>query len=266
MTTIDPWTISADGLSFGTFAHSIEVVRGIESVPARRGRSQEAYARHGDIAAFDSYYAAKTVTLLVKIGPWDDDGVSNQHAAGNFGQLRENWEQMAVVLGKRHDFIDLQRIVPADSGDSGETVTLQADAVVHRSVEVTGSPVLWQALVEFILPYPMWHENPQVQRSAATSHQIMVGGTAPVADMVFVFSGDGTVTWTETGYAIGVSGSTGAVTVDVGKRKATQGGNVDMSVLRLADAPDNWMEWPAQTEVNLSSTVNVAVNYYNARH
>lgn len=269
MTTIDPWALTADGLSFGTFAHSIEVVRGMESLPARRGRSQQAYARHGDVPSFNSYFSAKTLPLLITIGRWDDDGVDGLtgHAGGQLGQLRDNWDQMATILGKRHGFIDLRRFIPqepVDPEDPVVTLELQGDAVVNRPVVVSGSVGVWKALVEFVLPYPFWHELPEVERAAATSHSFTTGGTAPINDMVFTFSGDGTLSYGAVD--ITVEGSSGAVTVDVGQRKAFQGGNVDMSVLRLEDAADNWMEWPAQTAISLTSTVSVAVDYFNARH
>jgi hypothetical protein len=56
------------------------------------------------------------------------------------------------------------------------------------------------------------------------------------------------------------------VTVDVGQRKVFQGGELAMDLIRLSKAMDNWMEWPPQTAITLSSDVNVAVDYYNARH
>lgn len=260
MTLIDPWRLTADSLSFGTFAHSIEVVRGMESVAARRGRSQQAYARHGDIPSYNSFFQAKRLPLLITIGSWDEDGAID-HPSGLFGELRDNWEAMATVLSKRHGFIDLRRFIPDASGDP---IELQANATVHRMVEVTGSPALWKVLVEFVLPYPFWHELPEIERGSATSHSFTTGGTAPINDMVLTFAGDGTLSYGD--IDITVEGSSGAVTVDVGQRKAFVGGDLDMSVLRLPDAAENWMEWPAQTAITLTSSVGVAVDYFNARH
>lgn len=260
MTQIDPWRITADGLSFGTFAHSIEQVQGVESVAARRYKGQRSYARHGDIPTFRSYYEAKTFPLMITLGPWDPDG-DIDHPTGYFGHLRKNWESLATVIGKRHGFIDLRRFVP---DDAGESVELQADAVVGRTVPVRGSVAVWRVLVEFILPYPFWHELPKVEREAAMSHSFTTGGTAPINDMVFTFAGDGTLSWGDVD--ITVAGSTSAVTVDVGQRKVFQSGQLAMDLIRLSKAMDNWMEWPPQTAITLSSDVNVAVDYYNARH
>lgn len=264
MTTIlNPYHLTVDGLSLGTYAHQIEVVRGIDVLPDRRyGPSQIAF-RHGTSPTADWYFESKVLPLLITVSPWDDDGDQN-HTAGMQGHLRDNLDELMTIFGKR-SMIDVRRFVPAEESPGDDLIELQAWATVGKGTIIDGGVDQRQFRIDLILPYPMWHELPEIELAADTSHTLDIGGTAPVADMVFEVSGDGTVS-DDLGHSFTIDGSASAVTVDVGKREAYEGGNLKMSVFSLDGGADNWFEWPAQSTVNVTSDVSVAISYFNARH
>lgn len=258
---IDPYRLTIDGVSLGTYAHMIEIVRGLDVLPGRVRTPATVAFRHGTVPTADWYYDEKILPLVITVAPWDADGDAT-HSVGDQGHLRDNLDALLHLFGKR-SLLDVRRLIPTEESD--EVMELQAYATVGRNVIVDGGPVHRQFAVDLILPYPMWHELPEVELSADTSHTITTGGTAPIADMVFVLSGDGTVS-DNLGHEFSISGSTGPVTVDVGAREVYEGGELAMSLFSLDGGRDNWMEWPAQTEIEVTSTVAVAVSYFNARH
>lgn len=264
MTVLNPYHITVDGLSLGTYAHMIQVVRGIDVLPDRRGQGQQVAYKHGTRLTADDYFDEKTLSLLITVSPWDADG-SQSHTDPYQGHLRDNLDELLTIFGKR-SLIDVRRFVPVEEESPGDgLLELQAWAKVRRGSVIDGGVNQRETRIDLILPYPFWHELPQVTRAQATSHTIQVGGTAPVADMVFTLAGDGTVS-DDLGNSITIEGSSGPVTVDVGASEVYEGGELKMSLFDLEGGRDNWFEWPAQTEVEVSSTVNVAVSYYNARH
>lgn len=258
---IDPYRLTIDGVSLGTYAHMIEVVRGIDVLTGRVRQPATVAFRHGTVPTADWYYDEKILPLVITVAPWDEDGGAT-HSVGDQGHLRDNLDVLLHLFGKR-SLLDVRRLVPTEESD--EVMELQAYATVGRNVVVDGGPAHRQFAVDLILPYPLWHELPEVELSADTSHTITTGGTAPIADMVFTLSGDGTVS-DDLGHSFTISGSAGPVTVDVGAREVYEGGNLAMSLFSLDGGRDNWMEWPAQTEIEVTSTVAVAVSYFNARH
>lgn len=259
-TQIDPWRFTIDGVSLGTFAHMIQVVRGVDVLPGRLRTPIFVAYRHGTALTADWYFDEKTLPLLITAAPWDDDGDST-HAVGDEGHLRDNLDVLMRLFGKR-SLLDVRRLVPTEESD--EEMELQAYATVGRQVIVDGTPVHRQFFVDLILPYPFWHELPIINRGASTSHSFTTGGTAPIADMILTLSGDGTVSDNQGGSFI-IDGSAGAVVVDMGAREVSEGGQLAMALFDNAGR-DNWMEWPANTAITITSTVSVAVAYYNARH
>lgn len=259
-TQIDPWRLTVDGVSLGTYAHMIQVVRGID-VLADRVRTPASVAyRHGTPMTADWYFAEKTMPLTITVAPWDDDGDAT-HTVGDEGHFRDNLDVLMRLFGKR-SLLDVRRLVPTEESD--EQMELQAYATVGRQVIVDGGPAHRVFQLDLILPYPFWHELPQITRGASTSHSFTTGGTAPISDMVLTLSGDGTVTDNQ-GASFTIDGSAGAAVVDVGAREVTEGGPLAMALFDNTGR-DNWMEWPAETAITISSTVAVAVAYHNARH
>jgi hypothetical protein len=220
--------------------------------------------RHGTWDGSDPFFAEKTLGLNITVFGTDADGEVT-HPAGAIGHLEQNWSALKAALGKRGR-IDVRKFIPGgdESGESG-VIELQNYARVRRQVVAVGNSSVWRVFVELVFPWPFWRELPAITLTAAASHEIETG-EAPIADMVFTFAGDGVLT-SDTGHVIEIDGSGGAVVVDVGKREVSEGGNLAMGLIRLGGTkPHEWMEWPANSSVSLSSTVNVGVSYYLARH
>jgi hypothetical protein len=237
-------------------------VRGTAAIPGLRDTDQHVAFRHGVWDDDDPYVDGRTLALRIEVHSVDEYGERTESA---YWHLRDNWEDLAAVAGKR-GLIDVRQYIP--SVESGESIELQGFARRRSQVELDGDAAVWVLDLELKFAYPWWHELPLVELASDTSHAIDTGGSAPIADMVFTFAGDGTLTDDlNLGHEIGIAGSSGLVTVDVGKREVYEGGELAMGLLRLGDgSPENWMEWPARTTINLTADVAVAVDYYVARH
>lgn len=252
MTVLNPYHLTVDGLSLGTYAHMIEQVRGIDVLADRRRSPAQVAYRHGTTPTADWYFDEKVLPLLITVSPWDEDGVS---ALEMQGHLRDNLDELLTIFGKR-SLLDVRRFVPIDEGSGGDDLLeLQAWATVGRGSVIDGGVNQRQFRIDLILPYPFWHELPQITGATGT---FTTGGTAPIADMILTVAG-GAVS-----DGLGHSFTTvGAGIVDVGKREFYQSGILSMANFSLDGGEDNWMEWPAQTEVDLSGATAA---YFNARH
>lgn len=261
---LSPWQIRADGTVLATFASAVETSDNLDDLPERRFEPMRIANRHGIWIPEDGgFFDYRTIPLLIWVSGTDVDGQIT-HPNGAMGHLRKNLDDLQAILGKR-GYITLQRDIASRTNGSPLTLTLEAQAlVVSRITSRDRNGVARALAVECLLPWPFWHELPQISRPAATSHSFTTAGTLPVANQVLVFSGDGTLTDNH-GASIPILGSSGAVTVDVRKGEVYQGGVLAMHLLNPAPALEHWMEWPARTAVTLTSTVNVAVTYYHAR-
>lgn len=273
MTIINPFYLEADGHVIGTYADTIQVIRGLRVMPGKRRRPLHAASRHGTIPVTHLYRDENRLSIQITIKPWNADGEVD-HPDGAIGHLQENLDSLFAIFDKSTP-IDLHQWIPfrGDEGSGGPDLELQAWAIVDKVVTVEGDSGEWRMLVELILQWPWWHELPVItETSVGGLLDLETGGTAPVADMIFTFSGDGVLTWddgsaTEQGPSIlEIAGSTGPVVVDVGRRLVTQAGAPARGLLRLGEGtPAHWMEWPAQSSINMTTTVGVSVSFYNAR-
>jgi hypothetical protein len=84
------------------------------------------------------------------------------------------------------------------------------------------------------------------------------GGNREVYDAVLVFASDGTFTHSGLGWDLTITGSTGAVTVDLGARTVTMGGNPADNLLTRTDRKWGWF-LPGNNSV--TSTVSVGVTW-----
>lgn len=262
MTVINPFYLSADGHVISTYADSIEIIRGLKTFPAKRRQVLYAANRHGSLVAPHLYRAENHLQIQITLLPVTADNVTN-HPHGGVGHLQENLDFLFAIFDKSTP-IDLRQRIP--TRDVSGLLELQASALVDSVVTVEGNAGVWRMLVDLVLQYPWWHELPLIPRGSASSHSFTTGGTAPIADMVLTFAGNGTLTYAAGSSVLEIADGTGAVIVDVGRRLVTQAGLPARGLLRLgASTPAHWMEWPANTAISLTSTVGVAVDYYNAR-
>lgn len=264
MTVINPYYLQLDDLILATFSHHVETLTGLRTVPQRRRKTRYTASRHGS-DDFDPFFDELRLPIDISLWPWDEDG-GEVAVFGAVGQLQANWDDLVAVVTKRGP-VDVRQTLPVvDPEESGESVLeVQAYGRFDRTVMATTSHSRWRISTDLVLPWPFWHELPKVELAADTSHSFITGGTAPIANMRLIFSEDATVTHTETGHKIGIEGMDGTqVIVDVRQRKVFQDGQLAMGLLRL-DGPDYWMEWPARSQVTLSASAPVAVEFWNCR-
>lgn len=115
-----------------------------------------------------------------------------------------------------------------------------------------------------VSPYPYWKQGGNQSTDTISGADTLVnGGNAPVYDAVMVFAGDGTFTHSGLGWEIEVAGSTGAVTVNLGQRTATMGGNPADNVVRRSDRDWGWF-LPGNNAV--TSTVSTVVTWRASWH
>lgn len=112
----------------------------------------------------------------------------------------------------------------------------------------------------------LWHEggNRNLETVSGADTITIVGET--VWDAILVFSGDGTFTHSGLGWAIQITGSGGAVTVRLGERTVTEGGNPATNRLRrpgvVAGMEQIW-GWFEPGVNSVTSTVSVNVIWRN---
>lgn len=105
-----------------------------------------------------------------------------------------------------------------------------------------------------------WKEGGQEDTDTITGADTMtVGGNRSVYDAVLVFAGDGTFTHSGLGWAIEVTGSAGAVTVDLGARTVTEGGSPALNRIRRTPAAGQGQVWGWFTPGSNSVTSDVSV-------
>ena len=87
---------------------------------------------------------------------------------------------------------------------------------------------------------PWWQGKTEHSTTITGSGNITTLGNAPnVSNPIINFPGDGLLTHTTSGDTVQVTGSTGAVTVDVGRRTVMMGGNPAANVLRVSSG--HWL-------------------------
>lgn len=120
--------------------------------------------------------------------------------------------------------------------------------------------------VPLVSPNQYWREGGTESTDTISSGDTLVtGGNVNVYDAVLVFAGDGTFTHSGLGWAIEVTGSGGAVTVDMGNRTVTEGGNPALNRIRRTSAGDSRV-WGWFTPGNnaVTSDVSVTVTWRDA--
>lgn len=271
MAILNPHHVILDGLPLATVAHGLSTIRGIDQAPEPRIGLYEVAYRHGAHVDFDSYKGARTQRLTAYISPYDADGAVS-HANGVAGQRRENLEDLLAILGKQGAPIAVQKLVPHPTTPAA-VQTLEAEA--YATVNDVDGTQLRSLDFTLIHPYPFWHLAPKqgpaaVPASIDLTRATGLAATAPVADMVFTFSGDGRVTYTNPPYGatatqyVEVVGSGGAtVVVDVGARTVTSGPALAFNWWGTNSA--RWMEWAPDSVINLTTTGTVTVEYHAAK-
>ena len=100
-----------------------------------------------------------------------------------------------------------------------------------------------------------WHVGGNESSDTISGPDTLVaGGNVNIYDPVLTFAGDGTFQHTGLGWELEIAGSSGAVTVDLGTRTVTEGGNPAPNLLRR-----NHRDWGWFTPGNNTVTSDVSV-------
>lgn len=115
--------------------------------------------------------------------------------------------------------------------------------------------------------YPYWREGGnQASNVVSGADTITNGGNREIHDAILVFAGDGTFTHSGLGWAIEVTGSGAAVTVDLGARTVVESGSPATNRIRRTAATNGSRSWgwfdPGSNSV--TADVSVTVTYRNA--
>lgn len=113
--------------------------------------------------------------------------------------------------------------------------------------------------VSLYSPQPYWHLG-GTQSSYTSGGTITNAGQVTVYDAVVVFAADGTFTNSTAGWSLTITGSSGAVTVDLGNRTVTQAGIPADQLLTRTDRDWGWF-LPGANTVSGSATVTWRTQY-----
>ena len=243
-------TLSATGIAGGTSINSTAIhVQDWSGVLGNPGVSLTPFSvtgRPGDLLVGDALPKSRLLTLNMEITRW---GPVN-------GGLVEPTEQEQVVANT-DDFLTLLanplgnyleitlpdttlRFVKAYALDPAQ---VNQDRTLRRiSVPMFASPY-WRA------------GGNQSTDTISGADTLTTMGRVTVYDPVLVFSGDGAFTNSTAGWTLTITGSTGAVTVDVGARTVTMGGVPADQVLTVTDREWGWFLPGANTVTSSVSTV-----------
>ena len=113
--------------------------------------------------------------------------------------------------------------------------------------------------VPLVGDWPYWHEGGNESTDTISgADTITIGGSTAAYDAVLIFAGDGAFTNTTEGWTITVTGSAGPVTVDLGERTVTEGGNPAANRIRRTDRDWGWFGVGSNT---VTSSVSVGVTW-----
>ena len=228
--------------------------------PGYRGGNWTRLGVDGDDYRYDKALNARFMTLTV--AAWDRNFEGLITEADRCAQLDLNIDTLMGLLDGR--FI-IERDV------RGSTRWIRAEVASH--VTAIPGPVFgastsaYTFLIPLRCPYPLWQSETEYSTVVSGASTITNLGNARIPNATYAFSGDGTFTNSDgdeegNSYGMTVSGSSGAVTVNVEAATVTEGGSAADNLF-TADKP-YWMRLGRTGDigtVNVTSTVSVTVTH-----
>lgn len=248
-------TLSASGIAGGTSINSTALHvwdwAGLFGVPGISGSSLQVNGRPGGFLAGDQLGRQRFFNLNIEATSWGPNGAGSVDEADECAQLWENTDDFLTLITEPETYLEIDvgsdtRYLVVTNLDPGYT---QRSAKKRR----------WS--IPLVSDWPYWRAGGQEESDTVNgSSNITVGGRKDVYDAVLVFSGDGTLTHNDLGWAIEVTGSGGAVTVDLGERTVTEGGNPALNRIRRTPATGKGQIWGWFTPGTNSITTDVSVD------
>jgi len=253
-------TLSATGITGGTSingtAYSITDWSTIFGTVGMSGRPVEVFGRPGSVMAGDMLPESRFPTLNLAI--------LDRNATG--GLTEPTWQEQKqantdafLSLASSRSPIPLEVDMP-DSSKRFLLVRNIDDAPIRqpRRLRTIQMPLYAE--------WGLWRAgDTQSSDTINGADTLVVGGEMPIYDAVLTFSGNGTFTHTGLGWAITIAGATGAVTVNLGTRTVTQGGNPADNLMRRTVVAGQGRIWGWFDVGNnaVNSTVSVGVTWRN---
>lgn len=209
------------GMSINNTALSVADWSTLFGGPGRSGSVAEVYGRPGGYVAGDMLTAPRSLTLSVNVHKWP---VDPENCTASELSLMTNTDTFLAELARRE-------------GTYLEVVLPDASTRFLHVVSIAPSPMSQpRAFRRFSAaldaPWGLWQSGgPEKTDTLSGSDSLAVGGNAPLHNAVLVFAGDGSITHPGLGWTLTVSGSSGSVTVDLGRRRTTQAGTLAPNLL-----------------------------------
>lgn len=245
------------GTSIANEGIAVEAYGGLYGPPRQRGLISDISGQAGgqSTSSEERLPAARLFNLPIIIG---DVNPATGLADGGF--------TTAEWTARNQDTVD--SIIHSRSGFLIEHIRCDGTSRFLRALQ-NGQPIVnVRGLIERLMlvqcqaEFPYWRSTLTTTDTIAGADTLSIAGSAPVYDATLVFAGDGTFTNSDTGQAITVAGSSGAVTVRTGDgRTVTQAGVPARNLVTVSD--DEWMRFDVGT-VNVTATVSVGVSWRTA--
>lgn len=248
-------TLSGSGISGGTSINSTALMVAdwsqILGAAGMSGVIQTVNGRPGGFLSGDLLGRERYPTLNMRMTRWGPNGVGTLVEPTADEQLQDNTDDfLALITDPDGQYLEIDM----PDGTSRFLKVYNLDAALFRQPRRDRT-----ISVPLVSPMPFWKAGgAENTDTIASSDTITVGGNREVYDAVLVFAGDGTFTHSDLGWSIEVTGSGGAVTVDLGERTVTEGGNDATNRIRRNNRKWGWFV-PGSNSV--TSDVSVGVTW-----
>lgn len=271
MTILNPHHIKIDGHVLATYANALETVDGVDGIPGRRIRTQDAAYQDGGYPALSlpTFLEPRRQRLRIWVAPFDVDGAVT-FTGGPEAHLRANLEALYLLLGgKAISNHTVQMLVPTSAGTPK---TLENYARISGPVNARNSSRLVRRLdIDLEYPYPGWRDvtTGLVTLGPYTGSQSFTpGGTHPLSDATLICTAAGRVTHTQSGDFAEVTNLDGATSITITQRPprtVLKNSGADARGFYNANRP--WgLRFPAATLADLTITGTWSITYYNLEH
>ena len=249
-------TLSASGISGGTSINSTALHvydwAGLFGTPGITGSMLNVNGRPGGFLAGDQLGRQRFFNLNIEATKMGPNITLTEPTADE--QLKANTDDFLDLIQEPETYLE---VVMPDGSKRYLVVTNLDAGYTNFSLKKRR----WS--IPLVSDWPYWRRSVAEEDTISGADTIGVTGKKTIYDAVLVFSGDGTFTHSDEGWAIEVTGSGGAVTVDLGARTVTEGGNPALNRIRRTVVEGMgriWGWFPTGTN-NVTSDVSVDITF-----
>lgn len=248
-------TLSSSGITGGVSingtAYTVTDWSTIFGTPGQSGSQVEVFGRAGAESVGDLLPQGSAFTLSIAILDRNTAGGLTEPTKAE--QKQANTDRFLSLLASRSGVyleVDI-----ADGTSRFKLVRNFTPAPVQqpRRLRTVRAPL--------VSDWGLWHEGGMEDSETISGGDTITIDGETVWDAQLVFSGDGTFTHSDLGWAIEVTGSSGPVTVNLGNRTVTEGGVAATNRIRRTTVPQmgRFWGWFVNGVNNVTSDVSVDV-------